>query len=569
MGRFFLFMASYFSLIRTIIGHFCLFLAWTIPDIIPPWDTFHHEFAIVTGIFLLMPWKKMEALPLRITALMLLWCCYIILQIRIHGLQRDDVAFGLIFAGLFCMAALQGAQAIALVQGKELTHPTYSIRSWCHVILIAGVASAIIGLAQWTNISLGLWMTESAGRAYANFAQPNHLATLLVMAFAALIYLDNETFPRTAIYGFAILLCSALAVTESRTGALSFALLCILTTVWGPRANLNRTLHWLLPSFLLFAAIYTNLSQIAPLFGGTALRSGIGLDPTGRIEIWHQMFAALRAEPWVGYGWLQLGASHFKIAFNFDSLVNVDHAHNLLLDLLIWFGIPMGGIFILAGGVLSVRMVSRALGSKMDHQSLCLVAMLLPIGVHSMLEYPYAYLYFSLVAGFFAGALEAKVFSAYFPSIHYRQIFQIIATASIALCILIAFEYYRVEEDYRAMRLENQFITRPEELHKFHSHPIILTQYGDLVASQRNDLQAPSESRAVDVTRRLTLRFPWLSTHLHYYITLLQKNHCQEANEQWKIYEALFGRFGELKADESIAKLAIKSTCQGIPHVQR
>lgn len=560
-------MASYLFLIRAILGHACLFLAWTIPDIIPPWDTFYHEFAIVTGIFLLMPWEKMEVLPLRITALMLLWCCYIIVQIPIHGLQRDDVAFGLIFAALFCMAAQQGAQAITVAQANKIVHPIYSIRSWCHVILIAGVASSIIGLAQWTDISLGLWMTESAGRAYANFAQPNHLATLLVMAFAALIYLDRETLPRTVIYGLAILLCSALAVTESRTGALSFALLCILITVWGPRAKLTRTLRWLLPSFFLFAAIYTNLSQIAPLFGGAALRTGIGLNPNGRIEIWHQMFAALKAEPWTGYGWLQLGASHFKILPNFDSIVNVDHAHNLLLDLLIWFGIPMGGILICAGSVFSVRMVIRALGSEMDHQSLCLVAMLLPIGVHSMLEYPYAYLYFSLVVGFFAGALEAKVFSSYFISICSRKIFLIIAAASIALCIWITFEYYQIEEDYRAMRLENQFITRPEELHKFHSHPIILTQYGDLVASQRNDLQAPSESHAIDVAQRLTLRFPWLSTHLHYYITLLQNNKCQEASEQWKIYIALFGRFGELKADENISKLAIKSTCQRIPHV--
>ena len=555
-------MASFLSLIRTILGHFCLFLAWTIPDIIPPWDTFHHEFAIVTGISLLMPWKKMSVLPSRITALMLLWCCYIILQIPIHGLQWDDVAFGLIFAALFCMAAQQGAQAIALAPVEKSTHPIYSIRSWCHVILIAGVASAIIGLAQWTDVSLGLWMTESAGRAYANFAQPNHLATLLVMAFAALIYLDRETFPRAVIYGFAILLCSALAVTESRTGALSFALLCFLITVFGPRANLTRTLRWLLPSFLLFAVIYTNLSLIAPLFGGVVLRSGIGLNPTGRIEIWHQMFAALRAEPSVGYGWLQLGATHYKILPNFDSLVNVDHAHNLFLDLLIWFGIPMGGIFILAGGVLCVRMVIRALGSKMDHQSLCLVAMLLPIGVHSMLEYPYAYLYFSLVVGFFAGALEVKVLSAYIISIRVRKIIQIIVISTLAICIWIAFEYYKIEEDYRAMRLENQFITRSEERHKFHSRPILLTQYGDLVASQRNDIQVPSDSHAVDVARHLTLRFPWLSTHLHYYIALLRKNHCQEANEQWKIYKALFGRFGELKADAIIAKLAIKPTCQ-------
>ncbi|WCM88600.1 PglL family O-oligosaccharyltransferase [Acidovorax sp. NCPPB 3576] len=545
--------------LRMILGHAGLLLAWIAPDQVPPWTTYHHEFFMVVGVFLLMPWKHLLVFPPRIAILMLLWVICILLQAPMHGLSRDDMAAGLLFAVLFGMAAQQGAQAASTSLHHDLT---YSVRSWCLVILVAAVISAVIGLAQWSGANLGLWMLESGGRAYANFGQPNHLATLLVMAIAVLVYLDGRgSLNRLVLVGIAMLLCCALAVSESRTGALSLALLCLLLVVFGRRAGLSKTLWWLLPCFLVFLLIYIHLDRIAPWFGGTALRTGIGLNPTGRLEIWKQMLWSLQQEPWLGFGWLRLGASHFAAASVFLSILNIDHAHNLLLDLLLWFGVPLGGLLIVAGGGWCARTVVDALGKKMSTNSLCCVAIILPIAVHSMLEYPYAYLYFSLSAGFFAGALEAEIGCAREFSKSTKRIYQGMVLAVLAVCAFIAVEYPKIEEDYRALRLENQFITSAEQRHTYHSPPRLLTQYGELIASQRNDAQAPDAGKSPELARRLAERFPWLSTHLHYYLALVRKDRCQEAAEQWKVYKVLFGRFGVLKAEEQIEKWSLQAAC--------
>ncbi|MDA8523467.1 PglL family O-oligosaccharyltransferase [Acidovorax sp. NCPPB 4044] len=550
---------SSFKSLRMIFGHASLLLAWIAPDQIPPWSTYHHEFFMVVGVFLLMPWRHLQVFPPRIAALLLLWVACIFLQGPMHGLPRDDMAAGLVFAVLFGMAAQQGAQAA--VKGSY-DYLAYSVRSWCLVILVAASISAVIGLAQWTGASLGLWMLESGGRAYANFGQPNHFATLLVMAVAVLVYLDGRgSLNRWVLVGIALLLSCALAVSESRTGGLSLAFLCLLLVVFGRRAGLSKTLWWLLPCFLVFLLIYINLDRIAPWLGGTALRTGIGLNPTGRLEIWKQMLWSLQQEPWAGFGWLRLGASHFAAASVFPSILNIDHAHNLLLDLLLWFGIPLGGLLVVAGGVWCVRTAIDALGKQISKDSLCYAAILLPIAVHSMLEYPYAYLYFSLTAGFFAGALEAEIGAAREISKNGTRIWQGMVLVTLAACTFIAMEYSKIEKDYRALRLENQFITSAEQRHAYHSPPLLLTQYGELIASQRNDAQAPDEGKSPELARRLAERFPWLSTHLHYYLALIRKDRCQEAAEQWKVYGVLFGRFGVLKAEEQIEKWSLQAAC--------
>ncbi|AVT00657.1 hypothetical protein C8236_18795 [Paracidovorax avenae] len=545
---------------RVILGHACLLLAWIIPDQVPPWSTYYHELLMVIGVLILAPLRHLEVFPWRILVLMILWMVCILLQMPLHDLPRDDIAFGLIFAVLFGVVAQQGAQATSA--GSGIQSLAYSIRSWYGVILVAASLSSIIGLAQWARLDLGLWMTESAGRAYANFGQPNHFATLLVMAVAALLYFDGRgALNRLVVMALGVLLCCALAVSESRTGALSLALLCLLVMVFGRRAGLAHTLQWLLPCFFLFLVTYINLDRIAPLVGGTALRTGVGLSPTGRFELWSQMLWSVGQQPWAGFGWLHLGSIHFAAASVFSSIQNVDHAHNIFLDLMIWFGMPLAGALVIGAGIWCVSIAIPAMGSKISKNSLCYVAVILPIAVHSMLEYPYAYLYFSLTLGFFAGALEAEVRGAMGFSENAKKIYLYSFFSVVVVCILIAVEYSAVEIDYRSLRLENQFFTRDEERHTYHASPRFLTQYGKLIASQRNDAHAPEESLSPEVAYEMAKRFPWLSTHLHYYLTLIQQGRCQEAAEQWKVYEVLFGPFGLLTAQGQIEKRGLQTAC--------
>lgn len=553
-------MKQYFQLSRIILGHACLLLAWIIPDQVPPWSTYYHELFMMIGVLVLVPLRHLESFPLRIWILMLVWIACIIMQIPLHDLPQDDIVAGLMFALLFGIASQQGTQAA--LAGKRTQFLAYSIQSWYGVILVAASLSAIIGLAQWVGLDLGLLMTESAGRAYANFGQPNHFATLLVMGVAALLYFDGRRgLHRSIVVTLALLLCCALAVSESRTGALSLLLLCIVATFFGRRVGIAHALQWLLPCFLVFVVVYMLLDRIAPWVGGTAMRSGIGLNPTGRLEMWGQMLWSISQRPWAGFGWLHLGASHFAAASVFSSIQNVDHAHNVFLDLVMWFGLPLGGLFIV--GILGWcgTVIVPGLFLRINKNSLCYLALLLPIALHSMLEYPYAYLYFSLTLGFFCGAVEAEVKGVEIFSKMGRKIYLITVCLTASCCVLVAIEYYTVERDYRAVRLENQFFTRDEQRHQYGAAPWILIQYGELIASQRSDGRVSEEALTPELAYSLAQRFPWLSTHLHYYLALIRKDRCREAGEQWTVYKTIFGSSGLLYAEGQIEKRGLQAAC--------
>jgi hypothetical protein len=71
------------------------------------------------------------------------------------------------------------------------------------------------------------------------------------------------------------------------------------------------------------------------------------------------------------------------------------YAHNIILDLMVWCGIPTG---ILLTGIMVYWLVSR-LRALNRPDAIFVMAGLIPIAFHSLLEYPFAYAYFLIAAG--------------------------------------------------------------------------------------------------------------------------------------------------------------------------
>ena len=86
--------------------------------------------------------------------------------------------------------------------------------------------SAVIAFAQVFELWEGFpWINRMPDlrRPGANLGQPNHLATLLVMGLASLLFLfESRRLGATASGLLALTLLTGLAATESRTGVLSF-----------------------------------------------------------------------------------------------------------------------------------------------------------------------------------------------------------------------------------------------------------------------------------------------------------------------------------------------------------
>lgn len=553
------------------LGFICLTLAWVVPDLVPPWNTFYRESFAVLSVIVLWPWSSLRIWSPRICRFSMVFVAIILAQGIIFELALGDILLGCLFALFACMAASMGAQAALRTMARMSNEAVYRlIERWCSILLLAALLNALIGLAQWQGVAKGFLVVETSGRVYGNLAQPNHFATLVVVAIGILIYFDRYSkLQGWLLYAIAGFLGFALVASESRTGALSFTLLVFCVAVAGRNSGARTSLRWLLPLWIIYWVAYVNWAFLASLASGSVTRASVGFSSSSRVELWLQSIEALKLRPWLGYGWLRVGEAQNAVAHYLGGAVNMDHTHLFFLDLLVWFGIPLGGLLGVAccvwtwDVVRSTLTINEKIDTSPSNDVFFYLLIMLPIWMHSMLEYPYAYTYFSLIFAFFAGAVEGGLGKARYLSRVGRSGFIILAVIGVFLAAWLALEYKNIEEDYRALRLEREFITNENMLHNFHSSPILLTQYGQLVATQRSDAKAPEESRLEHSAREVAMRFPLQRTHQHYYLTLLRYDKCNDAIRQRLVIASLFGANGIANADKDQKRFGINTTCLG------
>lgn len=545
----FLFSLRTFQLLRVVFGCILLLLMWIISDHHSPWSTFTQEACAAAAIICLYPWHNKQGLSNTLNIACFIFFSIIFIQTINGVIFFGDLIFAFTTIVLAHMTATYGATTTA--NEKKII-----LNIFFYILLTAATINSLIGLIQWQGLSQGLIILESpTGRVYGNLAQPNQLATLILTGITALIFLDaQKSIHSIIIYSIAPILVFTLSATESRTGALSFSIITLAIIITGKNTSIFKSLRWLVPGFLIFLILHTNWLLISSYLNGKASRTLNYTDSSGRLELWSQMLSAIKINPWTGWGWLNLGEAQNSVTFEQPVELNIDHAHNLFIDLIIWFGIPAGGMIIFLIFYWSIKYIKNDSSEKFNRIALPLSISLIPIATHSLLEYPFSYLYFLLPTFFIIGAIEGL--SKKTPTIKNKKPLKIIYSINIFVLAYIALEYVKIEDDFRAIRLERQFITQPEQKHTYNSPPKILTQYGYLIQSNRDDA-IPSSA----ITRQTMNRFPWLMNHQQHYLALLQENKCQAATDQLHLIQTLFGKFGVLKAQEAITRTGLKHQC--------
>lgn len=550
--------------ISQLVGYASLFVAWIVTDHVPPWNTFLQEALTALAVILLWPWHKLVIWPKYLVSMIFGWLVILFFQYLSGLLSSADFFLGIGLSILLCMASTTGAQsAWAQQQNGKLNPRCDSFKHWCMILLAGALFNAVVGLAQWQGVSQGLFMAESTGRVYGNFAQPNQFATLLVMGIAVLVCLTSEQRGREGwLFVGAVVLIVPLVASESRTGVLSFNVLFLVVFLFRTREKLKNAMVWLLPSFFTFWTLKYFWLDISNYLGGAVTRSGVGFNSATRFELWQQMIEAIQMRPWAGYGWLQVGQAQNLVAAERGGTINMSYSHNILIDFLIWFGVPLGVVVIVAAMVWLAWVLKEMRQVKAVGNTSLAVLVIIPVGIHCMLEFPFAYLYFSLVVAFFAGALEVSIGKYGVVKKSWRKVLVVLASFSVFFYAAIAFEYYRIEQDFRLLRMEKDFGKSSDSDAAYHSAPVILRQYGDLVAVLRNnptDVQRFSEENKV---RRVVMRFPWLMTYQYYYIFLVAKGSCEEAANQLLVINSLFGKFGAEKIDDAAKRYDLIEKCQ-------
>jgi len=263
--------------------------------------------------------------------------------------------------------------------------------------LVAAALSACMGLVQyfgWTHAWGSFIQGSNVGQAYANLGQRNHLATLLNIGLAALVWADAQKdgdrrgLLRVAlIFGGAGLLAIANAATASRTGLMQLIVVGLLAWHW----KNGRSIVWACAAAYLVAAILLPLGLgQAPFEGGILARLDGPMDSSAsRTVLWSNVWHLITQKPGLGWGWGELDFAHFMTLYPGERFCDIlDNAHNLPLHLAVTFGVPIA----LALCGLVVWWAAQNAPWREENPTRQLAwAVLALVGLHSMVEYPLWY----------------------------------------------------------------------------------------------------------------------------------------------------------------------------------
>lgn len=288
------------------------------------------------------------------------WLFYVAcLQLRVTARQRELLLFGLLFA--------VGIQA--LLAALQLFAPSLA------------------------------WVSPNGGRVYGVFQQPNVLGSFIATGLALALWLllapySAPTRRQIPLLALLAAFSALLVLIQSRAAWLGAALAAALL-LWRFAHQRPAASRWASGALLLGAAI-----------GLTVLFTGFGLETnsvlldrefsnSARLTMLHDVGAMILAKPLLGwgYGGFEYSFAHFRLqTMPWREVLEVaGHPHN---EILLWW--VEGGLTALAGIAIvlaaGVRLLKSAWQRDREQQNgarVGLFLVLLPMLIHTQLEYPF------------------------------------------------------------------------------------------------------------------------------------------------------------------------------------
>ncbi len=533
-------------------GFLLLFASWMQPLHILPWVSWHSEVLAFLAA-LCFAWALVfsqarkgatSTVSLPVAARPLLWLCVLI------GVQWG---IGLIpFIGdvlvdwaylLLCIACL--------VWGYHSSRDKSGLVVGMATVLLAGaLVSAVIALLQALELSSEFaWINSmpSVRRPGANLGQPNQLATLLLMGIASLLFLlESKKLGAIAASLMALVLIISLAATESRAGVLGFLVL----SVWwfAKRKTIAAQLKpWVV---VLVGATYFGIYWYWPVWMGEFYQLPGGAMPANAVafnrwSIWPQLLQAVLLHPWLGWGVGQVSTAHNAVVDAYSVSEAYTYAHNIVLDLALGIGLPLTILIVLMTGA----WLWRRLRASADMVSWYCLAVVIPVAVHSMVEFPFAYAYFLVPVMFAMGALDGHLG---FQTPLKWGIKPVAIGLAIGTTLLVwsAFEYQAVEEDFRVVRFEALRVGQtPQDYERPTVH--LLSQLDALLYGGRVTPRPGMPEQEIELVKMVALRYPWPATQNRYALALALNGNPAEATRQLRVMRAQHGAkaYAKIRAD--------------------
>ncbi|WP_151835094.1 PglL family O-oligosaccharyltransferase [Acinetobacter ursingii] len=298
---------------------------------------------------------------------------------------------------------------------KELSKTVMELLSI--TFIIAGVISAGIAIVQWLGLvhDSEYILNLVGNRPYANMAQPNHLATLLTLSLLSCLYFFEQKKNTLVLSIISFILIFSIALTQSRTTWL--VSLFVLIFYWMKtkefyfRLSKNKIFIWFLSYVLIIFSLPILNSVLSHYFNINDTSTVVERASSGylRLQIWDQMLHAIIQKPIWGYGWNQTTAAQYAVIDRVHGYEWASSAHNIILDVIIWCGLPIG--LIITGYFFYIYLMF--LIKSKSSETIVSTLMISAVSIHSLLEYPLYYSYFLLPVGLLCGVVLSEISNNY------------------------------------------------------------------------------------------------------------------------------------------------------------
>ncbi|MDG9786944.1 PglL family O-oligosaccharyltransferase [Acinetobacter johnsonii] len=452
--------------------------AWLIPIHLAPWVAFESEIlaalsALIVG-FLVIILNKKIVIPKVSTIFLLLISIPIIQYFFGQVIYLSTAMLGSGYLLLFYIMIISGYNL------QEYKSEIFLKISYLFIFI--GVVSSIVCIIQWLN--LDGWLTPyilelKGNRPYANVAQPNNLATLLVLSLLSIIYVyEKMKWKISTLIILILLIFFALVLAQSRTAWISISIISIFLfyknkAVFKKFSNNNNL------SFLLILVVFITLipllnSVLLPFIGADAADVDTLVERFSsgylRLEMWYQAFIAIKESVWFGYGWNQVGLAQMEVFNTYPTTEWYKSSHNIFLDLVIWFGIPVGLFFIVYFFIGLLRLLKHA----NNVESVIGFSFLLAILIHSCLEYPLYYAFILFPFGFIVGLIYPKILNA---DISVNKLVFCMPLIFILIFIyLLVSDYYLYKKKLVLINMENLTLSQ-ENINILSDNLVVLTEF--------------------------------------------------------------------------------------------
>lgn len=511
-----------------------LTLGWLLPNHNLPWTTFHLDawVALMIGLVAIAVFFRTSEIETPWFRLTLLATCLVPIPLIQHytglvPLIGDAVLSTLYLAG-FTLAMMLGSRWDSAEKGQ----PVDTLFLAIGMAALVSLGLQLYQLFQLEHLELFI-MSMPGARFFANFGQPNLLATFMTWGLLALTWgVSRRKIGGKIALTVAIGLLFGIALTNSRTAWVALIILnlaCWLKKDLIPFQHFRKTLAVLSLLFVAFIGIahFTITSDVNTANPNTAHGlSDAALElsrANGEVRhlVWSMFVDAAQQSPWFGYGWNQVAQAQLAVALDHPPIgIGFSHSHNLFLDLVLWVGIPLG-LFV---SILMLKWLWNQWCNMRSFEDLILLLFVVVVGNHAMLELPLHHAHFLLPTGIVLGVISARNETPLFTT-RTPWFFPGLLLASLIFLGLCIRDYYLIETHYRALRLEwtgvaiKEYNTPPET--------IVLNQWREVIHFARFEPHQGMSPEELDWMRIMTNY-----SHRPFYALKLAKglglNNCED-----------------------------------------